>query len=314
MSLIKKKTRRDEARKAFARKMNCLILTHGGARLRHQWECNMLTSPQAHHVYNGISGGIGLKPDDFRTVPLCEAAHEEFHRIGKETFEKKYGLDLEAHIQRINKEYDSLYPPQVKKERKTSARVGLGIKNCPECSGEHFYPLHGIEFGVKLIGYMCKTKNKWVELKTVMKTIYAIASGEYSDYRVMAVAESKELAEAWAEALRTDEDGWHDDARVEEMVFVDEPPARQHFVYLNQDLWNDGSEGDLRISESDKYPIDYEEPSPVRPRVRFVRAPVHGGKGGRLEVTGRDKQSVMKVYTEQVAMWRVLPAAFKETE
>lgn len=130
----------------------------------------------------------------------------------------------------------------------------------------------------------------------------------------MAVSESEDIAKAWADALRADEDGWHRDARVEELPLVDTLPEKQHYVYLNQDLWNNGSEGQCRIHEEDKYPIDYDGPSPVRPSVRFVRAPVHKGAGGRLEIRGRDKQDVLKVYSEQLAMWRAQPAAFRETD
>lgn len=36
----------------------------------------------AHHQRQSGGGGMGLKPDDTRTVPLCDAHHREFHKTG----------------------------------------------------------------------------------------------------------------------------------------------------------------------------------------------------------------------------------------
>lgn len=46
------------------------------------------------HVRNGTDGGTGLKPSDRWTIPGCRAHHEEQHRIGEPSFERKYGLDM----------------------------------------------------------------------------------------------------------------------------------------------------------------------------------------------------------------------------
>jgi hypothetical protein len=43
---------------------------------------------------------------------------------------------------------------------------------------------------------------------------------------------------------------------------------------------------------------------PKRPKVRYVRAPCHNDKGGRLEVRGASKQAVLKVTSERIAMWK----------
>lgn len=48
----------------------------------------------AHHCREGATGGTGMKPDDSTAVPLCELAHEEIHRTGFQTFEKKWAVDL----------------------------------------------------------------------------------------------------------------------------------------------------------------------------------------------------------------------------
>ncbi len=51
------------------------------------------------HVRIGNVGGIGRKPSDYYTVSLCgglDGHHAESHRIGDQSFQKKYGLDLRA--------------------------------------------------------------------------------------------------------------------------------------------------------------------------------------------------------------------------
>jgi hypothetical protein len=48
----------------------------------------------AHHVRVGTNGGAGMKPSDLWCVPLCNQHHAEHHRIGWQTFEAKYDIDL----------------------------------------------------------------------------------------------------------------------------------------------------------------------------------------------------------------------------
>lgn len=46
------------------------------------------------HVRRGTDGGTGLKPSDRWVISLCSKHHVEQHRLGEQTFEKKYELDL----------------------------------------------------------------------------------------------------------------------------------------------------------------------------------------------------------------------------
>lgn len=49
---------------------------------------------QAAHVRQGTGGGMGMKPDDRWTLPLCGALHHpEQHRIGHRAFDLKYDID-----------------------------------------------------------------------------------------------------------------------------------------------------------------------------------------------------------------------------
>jgi hypothetical protein len=46
------------------------------------------------HVRIGSGAGIGQKPDDWHTVSLCRDCHAEQHRLGEQSFAKKYGVNL----------------------------------------------------------------------------------------------------------------------------------------------------------------------------------------------------------------------------
>ncbi|GAC1477368.1 MAG: hypothetical protein NVS2B1_19560 [Bradyrhizobium sp.] len=48
----------------------------------------------AHHVRNGADGGMGMKPDDLYTVPLCSLHHNELHTRGRLTFEGRHQVNL----------------------------------------------------------------------------------------------------------------------------------------------------------------------------------------------------------------------------
>lgn len=54
-----------------------------------------------HHVKSVGAGGT------YRDiVPLCRTHHREYHDVGHDTFEKKYGLDLHAEAARISNMLD----------------------------------------------------------------------------------------------------------------------------------------------------------------------------------------------------------------
>lgn len=51
------------------------------------------------HVRRGSDAAMGRKPSDFFTVSGCggpEGHHGEQHRIGEQSFERRYGIDLLA--------------------------------------------------------------------------------------------------------------------------------------------------------------------------------------------------------------------------
>ncbi len=48
------------------------------------------------HVRHADNAGVGIKPADYHAVSLCRAHHSEQHQAGVLTFQKKYGIDLDA--------------------------------------------------------------------------------------------------------------------------------------------------------------------------------------------------------------------------
>lgn len=56
---------------------------------------------EAAHVRRGTDGGIGSKPGDNWTYPGCSEHHAEQHRIGEQSFEKKYRLNLKQIAERL---------------------------------------------------------------------------------------------------------------------------------------------------------------------------------------------------------------------
>jgi hypothetical protein len=51
-------------------------------------------TPQANHIVFEGQGRIGSKVADYQAAPFCFGHHEQYHRIGREAFERKYGLNL----------------------------------------------------------------------------------------------------------------------------------------------------------------------------------------------------------------------------
>ena len=75
---------------AWIRSLTCSVLVCGG--------CFGPVAP--HHIRTAANSGTGMKPDSAWCVPLCVAHHDEYHR-GKQTFERKYGIDLGLYAEKL---------------------------------------------------------------------------------------------------------------------------------------------------------------------------------------------------------------------
>lgn len=71
--------------RAWVRNQHCVVLRVECSKTHH-----------AHHVRTAATAGTGMKPPDADCVCLCAVHHSEGHRTGWQTFQTKYGVDLQA--------------------------------------------------------------------------------------------------------------------------------------------------------------------------------------------------------------------------
>jgi hypothetical protein len=51
---------------------------------------------EAAHVRTGTDGGMGVKPSDCWTLPLCSHHHRDQHLIGEAEFESIFKIDMKS--------------------------------------------------------------------------------------------------------------------------------------------------------------------------------------------------------------------------
>ncbi|AYB70187.1 hypothetical protein SEA_ONEIAGILLIAN_77 [Microbacterium phage OneinaGillian] len=135
---------------------------------------------------------------------------------------------------------------------------------------------------------------------TEQKTMWAISSGDYSDYRVTAVCESKEIAEAVAKKMNMLEGHkGYGEYGIEEMPVLDESVHRVMVHHMNVEIRDAGGTGTERQWKSPAWAF---EEDAVEVAWRWVRAPMYNGKAGRLDVWGTNLERVRKVLGDQRAM------------
>ena len=57
----------------------------------------------AHHAIG--RRGVGLKPSDYGTVPLCRVHHTDIHRLGKDSFQEEHSIDLAESVANLLHEF-----------------------------------------------------------------------------------------------------------------------------------------------------------------------------------------------------------------
>lgn len=135
-----------------------------------------------------------------------------------------------------------------------------------------------------------------------MKTMWVLSSGSYSDYRVHAVCDSKATAKRIAARAKATKSAWRSEYEIEELAYVDDPDLKPvETLDLAVDIYDDGRESEPRESFRVEWEFDplYELSDCLW---RWVRAPIHNGRGGRLEVRGTDHERVRKVFGERRAL------------
>lgn len=135
-----------------------------------------------------------------------------------------------------------------------------------------------------------------------MNTVHLVTTGTYSDYRVIAAYTSRKLAK---EAAAMMGDNYH----METIDLHDALPSRIVIHTIQCNLWDDGTADGLEACTRTEWDHDALWPEHVRPvGTRWVRAPIHGGRGGRLEVVGTDEQRVQQQFSDMRAALMSDPA------
>lgn len=128
MNLSKPVRKRDEKYLAWIRLQPSVV-----SGMRHEF-----ARMEAHHVPKKGFGKMGSKADDSRAVPLTTLEHRYYHDVGKEEFERTFGVDLEREILRLNREYAirmarlNVETPRSQVVRKTRVR-SVAKHRCPTC-------------------------------------------------------------------------------------------------------------------------------------------------------------------------------------
>lgn len=130
----------------------------------------------------------------------------------------------------------------------------------------------------------------------VAKSMWVVSRGSYSDYRVMAICDSKERAEKAAKLLE------YGEGFAEELIYLDHDPKRYTVHEISENLWDNGATTQHQESQRTEWEHDLLFPERLRPvGWRWVRAPVHHNEGGRLEVYGTSLTRVQKVFSDKSA-------------
>lgn len=133
-----------------------------------------------------------------------------------------------------------------------------------------------------------------------MRTMWAVSAGDYSDYRVLCICETKEAAEIVAAKYNQHLGSRYGVADVEEFALVDGSVQRESILYMQQVILDDGTTQDLQETIKAEWPFErlHEEQEATW---RWIRAPYIQRIGGRLEVQGKDHERVRRIFGEQKA-------------
>jgi hypothetical protein len=95
---VKRKTPRSDRYMAFVREHASCLWWEAPDQPQLADEIGGAEPTVAHHVRMGGHGGTGIKPSDYRTVPLTDEEHRLLHQMGERTFWGRYGVDPEEFI------------------------------------------------------------------------------------------------------------------------------------------------------------------------------------------------------------------------
>lgn len=143
------------------------------------------------------------------------------------------------------------------------------------------------------------------------RKMYAISSGDYSDYGVAVLVETKEEAEKLCAKMNGFTDGGYHGYNVEEFDVADSSAERTLVLSMQEVLLDDGGTQDAYEVTQPYWPWEEDQ---VAVRWRWVRAPYIRDKGGRLEASGTDHDLVRKVFADKKAALQSDDALRSQTE
>lgn len=80
---------RSSIHRRFLKTFVCAVFNNDGT-------CDERHAPDVAHVRTPNNAGMGRKPSDEWSVPLCRTHHRRAHQIGDKAFELERGIDLAA--------------------------------------------------------------------------------------------------------------------------------------------------------------------------------------------------------------------------
>lgn len=136
----------------------------------------------------------------------------------------------------------------------------------------------------------------------MMATMWTVEVGEYSDYKVMCVTHTKAEAERITELYNGTNESTYNNAYIGSLPVISGEPQQVTIYGIQETIWDDGRTEHRQESMSIEWEFDLLWPERNRPVTwRWVRAPMHGGRGGRLEVHGTDLERVRRVFSDRRA-------------
>lgn len=133
--------------------------------------------------------------------------------------------------------------------------------------------------------------------------VWAVSSGEYSDYSVHCICLSEEDANIVAgkiRALKNDGMAWGQDGEVESFPLINRDIESIDILKLQIEIYDDGSTQSYK--EDHEYNLWFLAWQPiVDVQWRWVRPMIQHGIGGRLEVLGTDHERVHRVFSDRKA-------------
>jgi hypothetical protein len=140
--------------------------------------------------------------------------------------------------------------------------------------------------------------------------VYVVTTGSYDDLCVQCACPTEQDAQTLAARM-----GYGSEAEVLALEVHPGNVAQVSVLHMRINLYDDGSERDEYRRTSVEWPWSvWPKTTPDGAGWRWVRAPMHHGLGGRLDVWGTDHERVRKMYDDMRAMLKTDDAMRARTQ